>query len=210
MTAVVSDAPPAALRRTPRQQRSRDRVGAILDAAASVIDREGPEGLTTTAVADAAGMPVGTLYQYFANATALVDALVQRHDNRLRSVLEGTLERGGYRDPDEVGPALVAAYVTYLRTEPGFRALWFSPRFDASARAMDEPSANALVAATVNWLRASGLVAAGDEEDLEVSVLVRWRVAEALIDLAFRLDPDGDERVLDRLRRLLTPPGLSL
>ncbi len=185
-------------------------MDAILDAAAAIVDRHGPTGLTTTAVAQVAGMPVGTLYQYFANATALVDALVRRHDTRLRSVLEDTLDRGGYQDPDEVGPALVAAYVSYLRTEPGFRALWFSPLFDASDRALEDPSANALVATTVAWLRSSGLVAPGDEDDLEISVLVRWRVAEALIDLAFRLDPDGEERVLERLHRLLTPPGLSL
>jgi len=62
--------------RSPRQQRSRQKVELILEATVRVLDRDGMEGLTTNAVAAAAGVSIGTLYQYFRNKEAILDALL--------------------------------------------------------------------------------------------------------------------------------------
>lgn len=64
--------------RSPRQQRSRQKVELILEATVRVLDRDGMEGLTTNAVAAAAGVSIGTLYQYFRNKEAILDALADR------------------------------------------------------------------------------------------------------------------------------------
>jgi len=64
--------------RSPRQERSRQKVELILEATVRVLDRDGMEGLTTNAVAAAAGVSIGTLYQYFRNKEAILDALADR------------------------------------------------------------------------------------------------------------------------------------
>lgn len=53
-------------RNQPRQPRSRMTVSVILDAAVRVLEQDGWDALTTSRVAEVAGVSVGTLYQYFA------------------------------------------------------------------------------------------------------------------------------------------------
>ncbi|MFT3697841.1 MAG: TetR/AcrR family transcriptional regulator [Kofleriaceae bacterium] len=64
-------------RKQPTQGRSKQTVAAILEATFRVLD-EGGE-LTTTRVAEVAGVSVGTLYQYFPNRDALINALLADH-----------------------------------------------------------------------------------------------------------------------------------
>lgn len=61
------------------QQRSKDTVAVILRATTRVLVARGYDGLTTNAVAEAAGVSIGSLYQYFPNKQALVAALLDRH-----------------------------------------------------------------------------------------------------------------------------------
>jgi AcrR family transcriptional regulator len=66
-------------RKTPVQARSVASVDAILEATLQVLLQVGKERLTTTRVASRAGVSVGTLYQYFPNKSALLQAALKRH-----------------------------------------------------------------------------------------------------------------------------------
>lgn len=65
-------------RRTPRQARSRATWEAIVEAAAQILERRGPDALTTNRVAERAGVSIGTLYQYFSDKQALLLAAARR------------------------------------------------------------------------------------------------------------------------------------
>jgi AcrR family transcriptional regulator len=54
-------------------------VQVLLEAAAQVFEREGYDGTTTDAIAERAGVSIGSLYQYFANKDAIVLALCYCH-----------------------------------------------------------------------------------------------------------------------------------
>jgi AcrR family transcriptional regulator len=69
--------PPAA-RRRPRQARSLVKVELILEAATRLIEMGDIESMTTNAIARAAGVSIGTLYQYFDDKDAVLDALIDR------------------------------------------------------------------------------------------------------------------------------------
>jgi AcrR family transcriptional regulator len=65
-------------RRKPRQARSRATWEAILEAASQILERDGAAGFNTNAVAERAGVSIGTLYQYFPDKTAILLAAAER------------------------------------------------------------------------------------------------------------------------------------
>jgi AcrR family transcriptional regulator len=69
---------PISPRKLPRQERALATVDVILEATAHVLRTIGYDALTTNKVASAAGVSVGSLYQYFPNKDALVMALMLR------------------------------------------------------------------------------------------------------------------------------------
>ncbi|UXN69237.1 TetR/AcrR family transcriptional regulator [Devosia neptuniae] len=66
-------------RKKPRQARSAATLEAIFEATIQVLLREGIHRLTTTRVAERAGVSVGTMYQYFPHKQALLYALNERY-----------------------------------------------------------------------------------------------------------------------------------
>src|SRR5690349_19182275 len=93
-TQTVAGAGAKPLRRVPVQGRSMARVGRMLDACAGLVDEVGYDGLTTTLLAERAGVAIGSVYQFFPDKRAIVQALT------LRS-LEGYLERLAARLAEE-------------------------------------------------------------------------------------------------------------
>jgi len=75
---AASRQPIGVKRRTPRQARSGETVAAILEAAAQILEQGGLAAFNTNAVAERAGVSIGTLYQYFADKGALLRALGER------------------------------------------------------------------------------------------------------------------------------------
>lgn len=69
---------PETKRRIPRQARAAETVAAILEAAAQILEAGGLAAFTTNAVAERAGVSIGTLYQYFVDKNALLLALARQ------------------------------------------------------------------------------------------------------------------------------------
>lgn len=66
-------------RKTPAQARSRATVDAIIEAATYILTKVGWDGLTTNAIAERAGVNIGSLYQFFPNKEAVIAELQRRH-----------------------------------------------------------------------------------------------------------------------------------
>jgi AcrR family transcriptional regulator len=65
-------------RKQPAQSRAAVTVQAILEGAATLLERHGLEGYTTNEIAARAGVSIGSLYQYFPNKDAVTLALIER------------------------------------------------------------------------------------------------------------------------------------
>ncbi len=71
------------------QGRSRETVAAILEATTRILDRG--SRATTNGIARLAGVSIGSLYEYFPNKQAIVEALLQRHEQQARARLHQAL-----------------------------------------------------------------------------------------------------------------------
>ena len=93
-------------RRDPAQERSRQTVDAIVEAAGQLLVEHGRIGVTTNAVAERAGASIGSVYQYFPNKEAIFAALQERHRDQVMPLIQHTIARLG--DPGlDVADAMV-------------------------------------------------------------------------------------------------------
>lgn len=182
------------LRNEPVQARSTARLTTLLDSAAAIVDEIGFERLTTAMVAERAGASIGTIYRYFPDRIALLQALGARN-----------LERVLTRVTDEIlDPrhenwlvALSAAFgilVDAFRSEPGFRGIRVGDVLDLRP-APTERTYNSIVSDRVldALIQRFGVE---DSPELRFRFEIAIEVSDALATRAFARDPQGDEAFL--------------
>ncbi len=98
-------------RKSPVQARSAASVDAILEATVQVLLHAGKERLTTTRVASRAGVSVGTLYQYFPNKSALLQAALKRHLAQVTDAVELVCKQQRGRALEQMVTALVTTFL---------------------------------------------------------------------------------------------------
>ena len=102
-------------RRRPRQARAQATVDAIIQATARVLVEDGYDRASTNRIAQAAGVSIGSLYQYFPSKEALVAALVETHVDRMLEAVTRILDTDTepsdlHASADTLVRALIAAY----------------------------------------------------------------------------------------------------
>ena len=105
-------------RKDASQERSRATVDALLEATARILVREGFDRASTNRIADVAGVSIGSLYQYFPSKEALVAAVVERHQQDIRQVIQGELEKAAMLPIEQGVRMLVAVAVKSHRIAP--------------------------------------------------------------------------------------------
>lgn len=98
-------------RKSPRQARSAVTVEAIYAATIQVLLSEGVSRLTTTRVAERAGVSVGTMYQYYPHKQALLFAVVERQLEKITTAMLTAAERLKGSDVATVGQGLALAWL---------------------------------------------------------------------------------------------------
>jgi AcrR family transcriptional regulator len=191
------------LRRVPTQARSRARLQRLLDVAEKLVAADGAEALTTTRVAEAAGMSVGSLYQYLPDKGAIVQALARRYladFEGLMGRLERDARRGGEGWEDPVG-RLIDEFSERYRELPGYRALWFGRELSDELRDADRENKMALARGVRRIAVALGL--ARDDAYLRVAARAGVLVTDSILQEAFRADPAGDAQLIEEAKRIL-------
>lgn len=140
-------APRAAARKKPQQERSLAMVEALLEAAARVFVKEGYAKATTNRIATAAGVSVGSLYQYFPSKDAIAVELLRRYRDglvdlvasRLAGVTAATFERvvhdllADLVRAEGINPALHRVLIEQvLRTSARAEIVGFEERLEAA------------------------------------------------------------------------------
>jgi AcrR family transcriptional regulator len=173
----------------------------MLDACAELVDEVGYEGLTTTMLAERAEVAIGSVYQFFPDKRAIVQALTLRN-------MEAYLERLGDRlSQEELAhwwdgvDAGIDEYIAMHRTTPGFRTLHFGDVVDVHLLD-EERDNNGVIAEQLAQVLVERFGMA-DSSCLRFALEIAVEVADALIKLAFRRHPDGDERVLAEAKTLI-------
>ena len=132
-------------RRVPSQDRSIATVGAILDATAQVLADVGVERASTNKIAQRAGMGVGSIYQYFPNKEAVIEALVDDRMGRLETFVSTELSDFDSSSVSDAAEPMIRSVSDFLAKEPGLRPLLMTRFFTASGKSLERIRSEALV-----------------------------------------------------------------
>ncbi|MBL8740904.1 MAG: TetR family transcriptional regulator [Myxococcales bacterium] len=201
-SAAEPPANPAAVRRIPTQERSKQRLERILDAADGVFAELGFDKATMEQIADRAETSIGSVYQFFPNKTALFESLCARYLERAQQLFEGMLVD---ISPDEAWTELVdKAIDTFWKFHvdlPGFRSVWvhqnISPELLAASDVVNQAIADRSEAVLATFApdvpRARRRAATG----------VVVETISAILFVAVRRDHDEAERLVAELKTMV-------
>jgi AcrR family transcriptional regulator len=204
----------------PTQARSRQRVEAILDAAEALVVQQGVEALTTRAIAEHAGVPVASLYQYFGDKEAVLLALAGRDtaemDDQVASDLAALEELGelGELSVAAVVRTAMEAFVAVYRRRPAFVEIYLRGRGNAAVARFGRAHNIRIAEALRDFALERGLC----RDDLSSAAAeLAVEVGDRVFQLAYEHDADGDPTLVEEgvlmmtayLERYATAAGLE-
>ena len=198
---VNSGAQGQLIRTEPIQQRSADRLSALLDAAAEVVDEVGFDRITTAMIADRAGASIGTVYRYYPDRVAVLHALRERAILRFRVRVIDEIAAQTPRNWWEAVDCAVSAFIGLYRAEAGFRIIHFVERERVSASEPKDAQSTTFARSLADILVEEFGLPGGP--DLIFRLEVAIEMADALLSRAFYADVNGDERFILECRRVL-------
>jgi AcrR family transcriptional regulator len=177
------------------------RVRRMLDACAELLDEGGYQELSTTRIAERAGVAIGSVYQFFPDKRAITQALGLRYLDMFGSRVTERLNEGSFDHWTDAVDLVIDEYIDMHRTIPGFRSLHFGDAVDA--RLLDtEQDNNRVIADRLRELL-TDVAGVTPDETLDRTLTVAVESADAVLKLAFRRDPEGDPRLVDETKLLL-------
>jgi len=190
-------------RRVPTQARSRERVERILDAAAQILIDDGYGAFKTNLIAKRAGVSIGSLYQFFPNRFAVLNALADRYRERIAETLVNNL---GVEAPDRPWPEIVDGVIDLLadqwRSDWSFHSVWLAIRSTPELREQEDVFRKELIDRTIVVLLSR--IAPDLPEDRRAIVgSVILEVSNLLLDQSMRKGDPQDQRILEELKSLL-------
>ncbi|MDX8540981.1 TetR/AcrR family transcriptional regulator [Mesorhizobium abyssinicae] len=125
-------------RRRPKQERSRERIDAILSTTMRLIGEKGIDAVTMKEVGALAGGPIATVYHYFPNKSAILAMLYERFAEESRARFGAII--AGIRGVDEVTSAadrLLDDYYSRVAADPAIQDLQNAIQADKALQNLD-------------------------------------------------------------------------
>lgn len=197
--------------RPPRQQRSKDRVEAILDAALGLVVEHGAESLAMREVARRAGVQIGSIYQYFPSKAAIIRELARRNLDRVHDLLAHEVEQlfAGRRRPTPKAAVhrVVDAYFAHYRDHPDAKAVWAAAQADPELHQLEVEDTRSTARFMVPPL--AKILRRDDEDAIYALALLLNEVTAAAVRLALSVEPPLRERLVADLKSMLTATLLA-
>lgn len=184
------------------QTRSKATVDAILQATARILVKEGYDRASTNKIAEAAGVSIGSLYQYFPSKEALVAALIERHMEEMTEIVAEAAVRLAHVPIEVAARDIIRTMIDAHAVDPKLHRVLVEqvPRVGRMDKIEDvEGRVRALVRAYLEAHRPELR-----RKDLDMAAFVVVHVVEALTHFAVLMRPELlDDRLVDEMTDVL-------
>jgi AcrR family transcriptional regulator len=173
----------------------------VLDAADAVLATEGAEAFTTTRVAEVAGVPIGSVYRFFPDKQAIVEALAVRYWSDFEDLVLGAAEADELDPLADAGTFVIDILAAGFRARPGFLALWYGGLRSEAVRDATRPTRQA-IAGSIERILARHWPEASVELRATAAQMVVL-AGDGMLREAFRRDRAGDAALLEESKLML-------
>lgn len=174
----------------------------MLDCCAELLDEVGYDNLSTTRIAERAGVAIGSVYQFFPDKKAITQALGLRFLDQFGARVTERIADASFSHWTAAVDAVVDEYIDMHRHVPGFRSLHFGDIVDT--RLLNGGADNNRVISIRLRRIIVSVTGIPDDDALDRAVHVAVEAADAVLKLAFRDDADGDTRLIGEAKRLVS------
>jgi AcrR family transcriptional regulator len=172
-----------AMRKSPTQKRSRERVEHILASACRLIAERGSDTMRMSELAELSGISIGSLYQYFPDKAAVVRTIAERYNAASRTcIADGLAHVKTTDDLRQAFSVLIDEYYEIFLAEPVMRDIWSAMQADKALR--DIELAESRENATLLAAAMSRALPNESRERLQVSALLVMYFGECVMRLA--------------------------
>jgi len=185
------------IRRTPKQARGQQRVDEILDAAERLTRTTSWDKLSTNHIAAEAGIPIGSLYQFFSNKHAIAQALVERYVASIEEAFASLPEHIEMMSPAELVTAIFDKLLVVTQKQSGLHMMLMTTNEESEIGKISAPIRNLLrdqiermLAARAPWMTA---------EERKVHALISHLTNRAIFAQAISMNMQGDKADAQRL-----------
>jgi AcrR family transcriptional regulator len=191
----------ASARRRPVQGRSQETVRRILEAASRLAATIPIDEITTSRIAEAAGLTIGAVYRFFPDRDAVLEAILVGCVERFRDVLVAHIEETDPASREALVDGLIDVYVRFMAQEPGLHALAAAGYVTVNSVAEDHAAALELARAMRRHLVTR--LGYADTEDLWLRIVVCVEAAGHLLEFAFRQHEFERNRVVAEVKAMI-------
>jgi AcrR family transcriptional regulator len=188
-------------RLAPTQKRSRERFEKILGCAEDLLLEKGSDAFRMSDIVERAGVPFGSLYQYFPDKTAIIGTLAERYNAVANECVRKELE--AMRRAEDLHPALgriTDGYYEMYRKEPVMAAIWQATLADRALQDIDKHDCEYLAGLLSEALRPFV-----DDDPNEIEAFSRLTIVliGAAVRYAITLDEPEAKRLLAQFNGML-------
>ena len=181
-------------RRVPQQKRSRGRVERVLEAADRLVVSGGVEPLNTRRIAAAAGIPVASLYQYFAGKEAILLALAERDLEAMNEQMAADLDTLSTLTVRAMAETVVRAMVTVYRRRPSLVMIFVRGRTIPAVRDFCRRRNRQVARDLFESARRAGMVR---EPSNVLWAELAMEIIDRLFQIAFESSLEGDPEIVE-------------
>jgi hypothetical protein len=112
-------------KKVPKKDSSKEIVNSIIESAAHLLEKDGPNKLSTNKIAQKAGISIGSLYQYFSNKESVLDTVMSSAADDYEKFFMDEIAKNEAKDADSFVRVLIDLTFMYLLNRKGqFKAIY--------------------------------------------------------------------------------------
>ena len=186
-------------RRVPSQQRSKEKYEQVLLSAKELIGQKGNDLVTMKEISKHSGVTLPSIYQYFPDKTAILQAIMEDYFSQVREILVTLLKDcDSMQVLSEQLNSGIDIFYTLVKDEPVVSVLWASLQASVSLRELD--AKDSAINAGIITDKIFSIIGELRKDEIRTSVTLLVNMIGATVRLAATMPEQQGEGIIEEYK----------